>query len=151
MSQNTPLLSVENVSVDYGTKRNPNKVLHGVSLDIGPGECVGLVGESGSGKSTLGNAILGLAPVSEGKVTFDGKDITHLKGKERRALADDIQVVFQDPYGSLNPRMTVGNILAEPLFTAGVGQEEAQRLVGEMLERVNLPASYLTRYPSEFS
>lgn len=150
MTPSAPLLSAENVVVDYGTRRHPNPVLHGVSLDIGPGECVGLVGESGSGKSTLGKAILGLVPVASGRIEFDGRDITRLRGRERRALAADIQVVFQDPYGSLNPMMTIGEILAEPLSTSGASAAEARRTVGEMLERVNLPASVVDRYPSEF-
>ena len=146
-----PLLTAENVVVDYGTRRHPNRVLHEVSLDVGAGECVGLVGESGSGKSTLGKAILGLVPVASGRITFDGRDITHLSRTERRALASDIQVVFQDPYGSLNPMLTIGDILAEPLSTAGVDRAAARRTVSEMLERVNLPANVIDRFPSEFS
>jgi ABC-type glutathione transport system ATPase component len=90
-------------------------------------------------------------PVAGGRISFDGRDITHLKGRSRRDLASDIQVVFQDPYGSLNPMMTIGDILAEPLSTAGTSRAEARRIVGEMLERVNLPASVIDRYPSEFS
>ncbi|PIJ14999.1 peptide ABC transporter ATP-binding protein, partial [Leucobacter sp. OLES1] len=136
---------------EYGSKRRPNRVLHEVSLEVGPGECVGLVGESGSGKSTLGKAILGLVPVAGGRIEFDGRDITHLTGRGRRELASDIQVVFQDPYGSLNPMMTVGEILAEPLSAVGATRAEALRTVGEMLERVNLPATVVDRYPSEFS
>lgn len=151
MNATAPLLTAENVIVEYGTRRKPNRVLHEVSLEVGSGECVGLVGESGSGKSTLGNAILGLVPVAGGRITFDGRDITHLKRHERRALAADIQVVFQDPYGSLNPMLTIGEILAEPLSTAGVDRAEARRTVGEMLERVNLPANVVDRFPSEFS
>ena len=151
MTATTPLLRAENVIVEYGSKRRPNRVLHEVSLDVGPGECVGLVGESGSGKSTLGKAILGLVPVAGGRIEFDGRDITHLKGRARRELASDIQVVFQDPYGSLNPMMTVGEILSEPLAAAGASRAEALRTVGEMLERVNLPANVVDRYPSEFS
>ncbi|GAA1785065.1 ABC transporter ATP-binding protein [Leucobacter iarius] len=151
MTATTPLLRAENVIVEYGSKRRPNRVLHEVSLEVGPGECVGLVGESGSGKSTLGKAILGLVPVAGGRIEFDGRDITHLKGRGRRELASDIQVVFQDPYGSLNPMMTVGEILSEPLSAAGATRAEALRTVGEMLERVNLPANVVDRYPSEFS
>jgi ABC-type glutathione transport system ATPase component len=147
----TPLLEASDVVVEYGTKRKPNRVLHEVSLSIGAGECVGLVGESGSGKSTLGKAILGLVPVASGRIAFDGRDITHAKGRERRALAADIQVVFQDPYGSLDPLMTVGDILAEPLATAGAGKAEARAAVAEMLDRVRLPKHVLERYPSEFS
>lgn len=146
-----PLLKADGVVVDYGTRRKPNRVLHGVSLEIGPGECLGLVGESGSGKSTLGNAILGLVPVAEGTIAFDGRDITHTKGRARRDLASDIQVVFQDPYGSLNPMMTVGDVLSEPLLTAGLGRAEARAAVGDMLERVKLPADVADRFPNEFS
>ena len=151
MNAQTPLLTATNVVVDYGTKRKPNRVLHEVSLEIGPGECVGLVGESGSGKSTLGKAILGLVPVESGTITFDGRDITHLSRKERRELAADVQVVFQDPYGSLNPKLTIGEILAEPLSISGATKAEARKAVGDMLERVNLPASVIDRYPNEFS
>ena len=146
-----PLLVAEHVAVDYGTRRRPKRVLSDVSLTVGAGECVGLVGESGSGKSTLGKAILGLVPVAGGSIEFDGQDITHASRKQRRALAADIQVVFQDPYGSLNPRMTVGDILAEPLLTAGMTATAARGVVGEMLERVNLPATVVERLPSEFS
>lgn len=151
MNEHAPLLRAENVVVEYGSRRAPNRVLHDVSLDVGDGECVGLVGESGSGKSTLGKAILGLVPVTSGTITFDGRDITHLSGRARRELAADIQVVFQDPYGSLNPMMTIGDILAEPLSTTGTSRSAARRIVGEMLERVNLPGSVIDRYPSEFS
>ncbi|MFZ8354221.1 ATP-binding cassette domain-containing protein, partial [Staphylococcus aureus] len=84
-----------------------------MSLDILPGETMGLVGESGSGKTTLGRAVLGLAPVSGGTVTYDGRDISHLGRAARRALSSEIQVVFQDPYSSLNPSMTIEQILAE--------------------------------------
>ncbi|SDT25663.1 ABC transporter ATP-binding protein [Microterricola viridarii] len=146
-----PLLEVNDLVVEYGTRRKPARVLHEVSLAVGAGECVGLVGESGSGKSTLGKAILGLVPVAGGRISFDGRDITHAKGRERRALASDIQVVFQDPYGSLDPLMTIGDILAEPLATAGTGKREAKSLVAEMLDRVSLPRNVLERYPSEFS
>lgn len=151
MSAFEPLLSVKNLVVDYGSSSRRFRALHGVSIEVGAGECVGLVGESGSGKSTLGKAILGLVPVAEGTIMFDGQDITHLSGRARRELASSIQVVFQDPYGSLNPGMTIGDILAEPLTTSGVSRKEALGIVGEMLERVKLPASVVDRLPSEFS
>ena len=132
-----PLLSVTELSVEYGNpKRGGFRALHGASLDIGAGQCVGLVGESGSGKSTLGKAILGLVPVSGGTISFDGRDITKLTGRTRRELASQIQVVFQDPYGSLNPRMTIGDILAEPLLTSGIGTRSAETKVREMLDRM---------------
>ena len=148
---NTPLLSASNVVVDYGTRRGTFRALKEVSIDVGAGECVGLVGESGSGKSTLGKAILGLVPVASGSIRFDGEDITRLKGAKRRALASSIQVVFQDPYGSLNPAMTIGDILAEPLTTAGTGRRDARAAVSEMLDRVKLPSTVIDRYPKEFS
>lgn len=146
-----PLLSAKDVVVDYGQRRGSFRALTEVSIEVGAGECVGLVGESGSGKSTLGKAILGLVPVSSGTIEFDGRDITRLKGAKRRELASSIQVVFQDPYGSLNPAMTIGDILAEPLTTAGTGRREARATVSEMLDRVKLPSNVLDRYPKEFS
>ncbi|MGH3589105.1 MAG: ATP-binding cassette domain-containing protein [Pseudonocardia sp.] len=151
------LLEVADLVVDYRRGRTAFRAqegfraLKGVSLTIGAGECVGLVGESGSGKSTLGKAILGLARATSGRIGFAGRDITHVTGAERRRLAADIQVVFQDPYGSLDPTMTVGQILAEPLLTSGTGRREARTAVAEMLERVRLPADSVQRYPSEFS
>ncbi|GAB3886560.1 ATP-binding cassette domain-containing protein [Kibdelosporangium lantanae] len=141
----TALLTIEDVIVDYRLRRTDFRALKGVSLTIEPGECVGLVGESGSGKSTLGKAVLGLAAVTSGRITFDGQDITHARGAARRRLASDIQVVFQDPYGSLDPTMTVGEILAEPLLS------RSKPVVAEMLDRVRLPADSVHRYPSEFS
>lgn len=146
-----PLLQVDDLVVEYGRGRHAFRALRGVSLDIAPGECLGLVGESGSGKSTLGKAILGLAPVTAGSVRFDGREISRLSGRARRALADDVQVVFQDPYGSLNPAMTIGDVLAEPLLTTGMGPKAAESKVREMLDRVRLPAAAMDRYPSEFS
>lgn len=145
------ILSVENVVVEYGARDRGFKALKGVSLDVGHGECMGVVGESGSGKSTLGRAILGLAPVAQGKIRFDGQDITHLTGRARRELSRSIQVVFQDPYGSLNPALTVGDILTEPLTVAGESRLSARHRVAEMIERVNLPGSVIDRLPSEFS
>lgn len=146
-----PLLDISDVVVEYGRGRKAFRALRGVSLDIAPGECVGLVGESGSGKSTLGKAVLGLAPVAAGRIVFDGRDITHAKGARRRALAADIQVVFQDPYGSLDPAMTIGDILAEPLTAGGMGRREARSRVAEMLDRVKLPQASVDRLPNEFS
>ena len=148
-----PLLSVKDLVVDYGRsgRRGSLRVLHGIDLEIAAGECLGLVGESGSGKSTLGRAILGLAPVTGGTVSFDGSDITRLKGRARRDLAASIQVVFQDPYGSLDPGMSVGDILTEPLVVSGTGRREAKAAVAEMLDHVRLPRSIVERRPSEFS
>ncbi|MEF2978634.1 ATP-binding cassette domain-containing protein [Subtercola sp. YIM 133946] len=149
-----PLLAVDDLVVDYrvpGRRGAPFRALKGVSLEVAPGECLGIVGESGSGKSTLGKAILGLAPVTAGAIAFDGTDITHARGAARRRLASSLQVVFQDPYGSLDPGMTIGEILAEPLVASGVRAASARGSVTEMLDRVKLPQNALARYPSEFS
>jgi peptide/nickel transport system ATP-binding protein len=148
-----PLLSVKDLVVDYPRrgKRGTFRAIEGVSFAIRPGETVGLVGESGSGKTTIGRAILGLAPISEGTIEFDGKDITHLRGSARRSPSRDIQVVFQDPYSSLNPAMTVQNILSEPLVVAGWTRHDAVTRVRELLDRVQLPADASNRLPREFS
>jgi ABC-type glutathione transport system ATPase component len=148
------LLDVDHLVVDYpvpGFRSKPVHVLKGVSLDILPGECVGLVGESGSGKTTLGRAVLGLAPVTGGTITYKGRDIGHLPRKDRRSLSSDIQVVFQDPYTSLNPAMTIEQILAEPLTTRNVEKGEANRKVRELLDQVHLPSDAGRRLPREFS
>jgi ABC-type glutathione transport system ATPase component len=148
------LLDVDNLVTDYplpGLRTKPLRVLKGVSLDILPGECVGLVGESGSGKTTLGRAVLGLAPVTGGTIRYKGQDISHLSRKDRRALSSDIQVVFQDPYTSLNPAMTIEQILVEPLTVRKVEKAEANRKVRELLDQVHLPADAGRRLPREFS
>ncbi|MHA6513575.1 ATP-binding cassette domain-containing protein [Tessaracoccus sp. Z1128] len=147
------LLEVKNLDVIYpgGGGRKPFHALKSVSLDIQPGETVGLVGESGSGKTTLGRAVLGLAPVSGGSITFDGQDISHLHRRERRKLAKDIQVVFQDPYSSLNPSMTIEQILAEPLTANGVEGKAARARVKDLLDKVHMPTDAGSRLPKEFS
>ncbi|WP_028659841.1 ATP-binding cassette domain-containing protein [Nocardioides insulae] len=150
----TPLLEVDDLVVEYdvrGFRRSPVRVLHGIALDVRRGETLGLVGESGSGKSTLGRAVLGLAPVTEGEIRFEGRAISGLGKRERRALSSDIQVVFQDPYTSLNPAMTVGDILAEPLAVGGVAKGEARQRVKDLLDAVHLPTDAAQRLPREFS
>ena len=149
-----PLLQVSNLVTEYpvkGWRKPPVRVLKGINLDVKAGETVGLVGESGSGKTTIGRAVLGLAPVSEGSITFNGQDISHLSGAARRQVSRDIQVVFQDPYTSLNPAMTIADILSEPLIVQGKGKAEARAKVAGLLERVHLPADAGTRLPREFS
>jgi peptide/nickel transport system ATP-binding protein len=146
-----PLLEVQHLDVVYRTGRRSFQALKDVTLWINRGECLGLVGESGSGKSTLGRAILGLVEADAGHILFDGEDITQASRAKRRALASSLQVVFQDPYGSLSPALTIGQILAEPLKVTGMGRAEAAQTVAEMLDRVRLPADCVTRYPSEFS
>lgn len=148
------LLNVTNVDVTYpgkGFRSAGFKALHSVSINIAEGETLGLVGESGSGKTTLGRAILGLAPVSAGTIEFMGKDITHATRSQRRELSKDIQVVFQDPYTSLNPSMEIGQILAEPLQIQGLDAVSAKKRIAELLDQVGLPGDALHRLPREFS
>jgi ABC-type oligopeptide transport system ATPase subunit len=149
-----PLLRVEDLSVEYRSRWRaaPVRALDHVSLEISTGETLGLVGESGSGKTTLGGAVLGLVPPSAGKIIFDGKEITRASKKERHLLAKDLQVVFQDPYSSLNPSRTIGQTLAEPLIAqASTPRPERTSRVKDMLSRVGLPAEAFDRYPAQFS
>jgi ABC-type glutathione transport system ATPase component len=148
------ILDARDVVVEYpskGFRKPPFKALKGVSLDIRPGETVGLVGESGSGKTTLGRAVLGLAPVTGGQILYKGQDIAHVNRRRRRELAKEIQVVFQDPYTSLNPSLTIERILIEPLTAQGVASKEASQRVRALLEQVHLPANAADRLPREFS
>ena len=148
------LLQITDLNVIYrgsGWRRPSFHALHDVSMDIGSGETVGLVGESGSGKTTLGRAVLGLAEVDSGTVTFNGVDVTHAPRRTRRTLSKDIQVVFQDPYSSLNPAMKVEAILAEPLTAQGTHKKDASGRIKELLSRIGLDADAGTRYPREFS
>jgi oligopeptide transport system ATP-binding protein len=124
----------------------------GVSFDIGDGETLGLVGESGSGKSTLGRVVIGLAPASSGSSTIDGISVIGLRGRERGQLWRRAQMVFQDPYSSLNPRMTVRDSLAEPLRNYGIARGgSADKLIREALNACGLSASIMGRFPREFS
>ena len=128
------------------------KAVNDVSFDIREGETFGLVGESGCGKSTLGSVVLGLDAPTSGSVTFDGKDVHKTHGAERRDLHRQMQIVFQDPFESLNPRMTVEEIVGEGLrIHGGLRREEIHGRVMEMLERVGLEPSHARRYPHEFS
>ncbi|MFC7813994.1 ABC transporter ATP-binding protein [Streptomyces sp. NPDC057367] len=149
-----PLLSVRDLRVSYPgrSRRAPHtEVLRGVSLDVRPGETLGLVGESGSGKTTIGRAVLGLVPVRSGTITFAGEPVHTAGRSRRRALSRDLQVVFQDPYTSLNPSLTVGDTLAEPLIAHGTSPHEARDRVRGLLDRVHLPADAAHRLPREFS
>lgn len=151
MSQG-PLLEIRQLRVRYRKGRRTVDAVDDVSFDVCTGETVGLVGESGSGKSTLANAVLGLVPIESGEIRFAGRDVVNLSFKERRAFYRQAQIVFQDPYSSLNPVRTIGRILAEPLEALGqTDRATARERVHVMLARVGLPEDAEGRYPREFS
>jgi len=149
------MLEAKNVVVEYsgrGWRKKGFKALNEVSFDIRPHETLGLVGESGSGKTTIGRAILGLVDVASGSIRFDGQELVRMPRRQRRRLSDDIQVVFQDPYSSLNPSMTVEDILVEPLVARGSSDRKtAARNVRTLLDQVGLPYDAVHRLPREFS
>ena len=143
-----PLLSIRDLKVHFGDV----KAVDGVSIDIQPGETLGLVGESGCGKSTLGRAILRLTEPSSGAVFFRNRDLAKLSRRELREHRRHLQIIFQDPYASLNPRMTVGQIVREPLETFRLAKgKAADERVSELLETVGLSSRFTRRYPHEFS
>ncbi|WP_299402503.1 oligopeptide/dipeptide ABC transporter ATP-binding protein [uncultured Roseobacter sp.] len=157
-----PLLEVHDVSVTFDVARQgswpwtPPHALQAVkqaSIMLEPGQTLGLVGESGSGKSTLARAIVGTVPISAGQVLWRGEDVVGLSAAHQRARGRHVQMVFQDPLDALNPRMTVGQIVAEPLLThfPDLSKEEIRAKVGGMMERVGLLPALINRYPHEFS
>jgi oligopeptide transport system ATP-binding protein len=128
------------------------RAVDGVSLRIDPGEVVGLVGESGSGKSTVGRCIARLIEPTSGRIVLAGRDVTHLSRRHMRPLRDTVRMVFQDPYSSLDPRMTTGRIVGEPLRLRGVaGGEDLDRRVAALFEKVGMPATFRHRFPHELS
>ncbi|MCO4252134.1 oligopeptide/dipeptide ABC transporter ATP-binding protein [Pseudarthrobacter raffinosi] len=146
------LLTVSDLEVEFRSGRARVRAVDKVSFRIGAGEVVGLVGESGSGKSTIGRAVLGLTDATAGQVTFDGQDITRLRGRRRRPLASKIQVVFQDPLSSLNPRWTIGRSVAEPLrLHKGMGRKQAEGEAIRMLGLVGLAPQTAAKLPRELS
>ncbi|MET1015569.1 MAG: ATP-binding cassette domain-containing protein [Leifsonia flava] len=148
------LLTIDSLNVEYpgsGFRAKSFRALTDINITIGQGETLGLVGESGSGKTTLGRAVLGLAPVTAGSITFAGQDISHASRKKRKELSRDLQVVFQDPYTSLNPALEIGDILAEPLGVQGIGKVAARKRVIELLDQVGLPSDAAQRLPRDFS
>jgi peptide/nickel transport system ATP-binding protein len=144
-----PLLELHDLRARY---RPHHPVVDGVSLVVRPGETLGLLGESGSGKSTIGHAVVGLVRPAGGRILFRGEDITHASARRRRALSRHLQIVFQDPHGSLNPSRTVGSTLAEPLRVVHrLPRRAAEERVAAALARVGLSAAAATRYPGSFS
>ncbi len=157
-STQTNLISLEDLFVHYKSaaglfsSTRVVKAVDGVTLDIKKGETLGLVGESGCGKSTLGKAILRLTEPTGGKVFYNGQDLAHLPVSAMREQRKHLQMIFQDPYASLNPRMTVGNIVGEPIRTFGLAKgRDVDARVQELMETVGLSRRFVKRYPHEFS
>jgi oligopeptide/dipeptide ABC transporter ATP-binding protein len=153
-----PLVRVEGLTKDFPVKlgglvpsRAMLRAVDDLSFAIWPGETLGLVGESGCGKTTVGRLILRLLEPTAGRILFDGADITHRPEPVMRPLRQHIQVVFQDPFSSLNPRLRVRDVIGEPLRNLGWGRAEIERRVAELMAIVGLPAEYMTRYPHAFS
>ncbi|WP_418961546.1 ABC transporter ATP-binding protein [Streptomyces tritici] len=148
-----PLLSVRNLTTTFPGRRRaaPIRAVDGVGFDIAAGETLGLVGESGCGKSTTGRTIVRLLEPSAGSVVYDGRDIAHLSQRELKPLRKDLQMVFQDPHSSLNPRQTVARIISDPLLVHGSSASEARARAAELMDLVGLIPEHLDRYPHEFS
>jgi oligopeptide/dipeptide ABC transporter ATP-binding protein len=146
-----PLLSLADVHVRFDTAAGSVRAVNGVSLELAAGETLGLVGESGCGKSTLGKAILKLVPVAEGEIRIDGVDIAPLEGARLAEMRRKVQMIFQDPYGSLNPRSTVGRSIGQPMAIAGWKKDAIAARIETLLRWVGLPDDARQRYPHEFS
>ncbi len=146
------LLEVEDVEVVYERRgRTPVRAVAGARLTVGRGEIVGLVGESGCGKSTLARAVVGLVPTSAGEIRFEGERVSPLRRRARSHELVRLQMVFQNPFSSLNPRRTIGAQLADAVVSAGRGRASGRRAAGELLERVGLSPDAVDRYPHQFS
>ncbi|MDY0394013.1 ABC transporter ATP-binding protein [Virgibacillus halophilus] len=154
-----PLLEVKDLKMHFPvksdklfTKEKPVlKAVDGVSFTVRKGETLGLVGESGCGKSTTGRAILKLLEPTAGSILFNGEDITNFKGEKLRKLRRQMQLIFQDPYASLNPRKTIANIITEPMKIFGIPKAERRKKLQQLMDVVGLNASHKQRYPHEFS
>ena len=157
---NEPVLKIQNLKTFFPVKggffggtSDYVKAVNDVSFDVFPGETLGLVGESGCGKTTIGRTIIQLEKATEGKMIYKGKDITKMSEEELRAFRKEVQIIFQDPYSSLNPRMTIGNAIMEPMQVHSIldNDNERKKKVEELLSKVNLDPSHFYRYPHEFS
>ncbi len=159
---NQPLLKANGIKVRFGIKKAQKwpwdpipqlKAVDGVSFEVQPGETLGVVGESGCGKSTLARALIGLVPIAEGEVIFNGKKVDHKDPAAMKILRKEVQMIFQDPLASLNPRMTVGEIIGEPLrnYYPDWSKERVQDEVRAMMAKVGLLPNVINRYPHEFS
>ncbi len=155
-----PVMKIENLTTEYVQKRNLLgkplsfvKAVDAVSFDIYKGETLGLVGESGCGKTTLGRTILRMTEARSGKIIYKGRSLNELSNSQMKALRKEIQIIFQDPYSSLNPRLTIGRAIMEPMAVHGIGKgkHDRQRRTVELLERVGLGEEHFNRYPHEFS
>lgn len=160
LTTRSPLLKITDLTVAYATKKNllgkpvnQFKAVDGISFEILEGETLGVVGESGCGKTTLGRAMLRLLPATKGQILYRGTDLAKLSGVEMKRLRKEIQVVFQDPFASLNPRITVGEAIREAMAVHGMFENNVQRRekVVQLLEKVNLQADHYNRYPHAFS
>lgn len=156
----TPLLKVKDVTKSFpihgglfSREVASVKAVQGISFEIKKGETLGLVGESGCGKSTLGRCLIRLHDVTSGNIFYNGKDITHIKGEELREMRRKMQIIFQDPFASLNPRMTIGSILEEPLIIHNLFEsaKDRQDRISQLIDLVGLRREHLNRYPHEFS
>ena len=148
-----PLLEWRDVYVTYGKGSQVLHAVKGVSLNVEPGEIVGLVGESGCGKSSLGRAAIGLTPMASGSILFDGFSVNEASKSEQKKIRRNMQMIFQDPYGSLNPRLQIGSALLDVMEVHSIGSSRQERLdrAVELLKAVDLPANSIGRYPHEFS
>ncbi|MGA1415818.1 MAG: ABC transporter ATP-binding protein [Candidatus Nanopelagicaceae bacterium] len=146
-----PIVEVKNLAVEYTRGDQKVRAVAGVDLSVGAGEILGLVGESGCGKSTLGKAVVGILQGAEGEVTFDGQPVTKIGRGQRDAHFRNLQMIFQDPYGSLNPRRKIGDQIADGPRIGGVSKGEAIEKAASLLERVGLPRNAVERYPHQFS
>ena len=158
-AQNDVLLDVQHLTKRFAAETNffgratsHVQAVDDVSFQIRRGEAFGLVGESGCGKTTVGKMLVNLLKPTSGKIVFDGKELTAMKPAERKQYCKDIQLIFQDPYASLNPRMRIGDIIAEPIITNNIlPKDQVEDRVNELLERVGLANYMRNRYPHEFS